>query len=348
VTARPVLGYFRGDDGYGLERAADRLADRLAGESGIPPERRRVDGAATTAGRIAEWVATAPLFGGGTIVIVIGPGPLIRSAADREAIEAVIAGLAPGNGLVFLDLTDGSARRSAAADALRDAVTDAGGETGELKAPTEGRLAAWVQQRADERSIHLAPGAAKALAERVGGFVREGDVDRRRMGIQAVNELEKLALYRGDAAITPTDVEALVAEAVPASTWALLDAVGERKVGAAADGLDRLIASIPAPVLIAQLHRRLRELIEVGDRLDAGTGLPVIARELKLKPFRAERLAAQARRWSLPELDAALIGLAGLDARVKGVPPASDAQVRLAFSLWLAERVGGAMAPVGS
>jgi DNA polymerase III delta subunit len=336
----PALGYFRGDDGYELERAADRVAARLEATSGLAPERRRVDGAATTAGRIAEWVATAPLFGGGTLVVVMEPGPLVRSAADRTALLDVIAGLAPGNGLVFLDPTDGSARRTAATDALRDAVAEAGGETAEHKAPSEGRLAAWIETRAAERGIALAPGAAKVLGERVGGFVREGDIDRRRMGIAAVNELEKLAIYRDGAPVRPEDVEALVAEAVPTSTWAFLDAIGERRIAIAVGGLDRLLATTPEPLLLALLHRRLRELLDVGDRLASGLSLQAIARELKLKPFRAERLTAQARRWELPELDAAIVGLADLDARVKGVPPATPAQRRAAFVLWLTERVG--------
>ena len=38
----PALGYFRGDDGYELERSADRLAARLEAVSGLAPERRRL------------------------------------------------------------------------------------------------------------------------------------------------------------------------------------------------------------------------------------------------------------------------------------------------------------------
>ncbi len=67
--------------------------------------------------------------------------------------------------------------------------------------------------------------------------------------------------------------------------------------------------------------------------------LPAIARAMKLKGYPAEKLAKQAAAWSLPELDAALEGLAELDARVKGAEPASEAQRRLAFVLWVRDRV---------
>jgi len=64
-------------------------------------------------------------------------------------------------------------------------------------------------------------------------------------------------------------------------------------------------------------------------------------RSMRLLPFRAETLTRQARTWSADELDAALEGLLDLDAIVKGVHgnPAGDAQHRLAFTLWLMDRV---------
>ena len=58
--------------------------------------------------------------------------------------------------------------------------------------------------------------------------VKDRDVDRRRMSELANAELEKLALYRPGGTVTNDDIEALVAEAVPGSTWAFLDALGSR------------------------------------------------------------------------------------------------------------------------
>ena len=83
-------------------------------------------------------------------------------------------------------------------------------------------------------------------------------------------ELDKLALFRGSAPITADDVRALVAEAIPASVWAFTDAVGERRAEAAVDLLDRLLEDTPEPVLLAVLHRRVRELLELGDASAAG------------------------------------------------------------------------------
>ncbi|HET9681918.1 MAG TPA: hypothetical protein VFP19_07755, partial [Candidatus Limnocylindrales bacterium] len=64
---------------------------------------------------------------------------------------------------------------------------------------------------------------------------------------------------------------------------------------------------------------------------------------MKLQPFRAEILVRQAAGWSLDELEAALEGLLELDALVKGVGGrgSDPARERLAFDLWITDRVAG-------
>ena len=138
-------------------------------------------------------------------------------------------------------------------------------------------------------------------------------------------ELDKLALYRGTAPIGPDDVRALVAEAVPGSVWAFTDAVGERRVEPALEFLERLFESTPEPVLLAVLHRRVRELLETRDRLDAGERLPAIGKAMGINTeYRMEKLRDQARLWTTTELIAALDGLVELDAMVKGAPGRGD------------------------
>jgi DNA polymerase III delta subunit len=132
---------------------------------------------------------------------------------------------------------------------------------------------------------------------------------------------------------------------VPGSAWGFLDAVGARRVPEAARLLERLLTDGTAlPVLVVQLHRRLRSLIEVREHLEAGEPAESLPRALKLKPFPAQKLAEQAGGWSLDELEAALAGLFELDVAMKGLEnvAASDAELVLGVELWIAERVGRA------
>ena len=325
--------------GHGLEAAADELARRVAGPDGPPLIRWRTTGASTRIAEIAERVATAPLFGGGTVVIVEDPAPLLRAADEREALLATLSAVAPGNALAFLEPVDGSSRRAATLDALRDAVRAAGGEVRQLVAPKEGAMARWIEERARERAIVLAPGAAELLARKIGAFVREGDIDRRRQGQLAISELEKLALLRLEDPVRREDVDALVADAVPGSIWALLDAVGERRVHDAAALVERVLDATPEPVVLAVLHRRVRELLLVADGRSRGEALPALARAMKLKEFPAKKLWAQAAGWTVEELEGALEGLLDLDGALKRRRGGAEARRRLAFDLWLAERV---------
>ncbi len=332
------LGYYWGDDAYSVGRGPAGLATRLSTD-GLPLERVRLTGASTTVAEIEERVATATMFGGGTLVVVSEPGPLVANKAPAARLVEVLRAVAEGNGLAFTDLVDGTGgRRPASLEALRNAVAAAGGEVREFKSPTQQGMARWISDRAAERGIKIAPPAAALLAERVGAFVREGDIDRRRQGELAVGELEKLALYRLDAPIGPDDVKALVTDTVPVSTWAFLDAVGMRRSAEAAELADGL-SDMPGPLLITHLHRRIRELIQIADLLAAGTPAPALVRILKLNPYRAEMLANQARNWTLPDLEAALAGLLELDATLKGHDGAGESQRRFAVSMWIAERV---------
>ena len=341
-----TLGFFWGDDEYGLEAAAIALGRRAAGPEGEPPGTWRTTGASTRVGDIAERVSTATLFGGGTLVIVEDPGPLVRAKADREALLATVATLAPGNALAFVELVDGTGRRAneladlpAGVAHLATGVGDLGGEVRRVLAPREGSMARWIEDRAAERGMRLEHGAAEALARKIGAFVREGDVDRRRQGRLAVAELEKLAVYRLDAPVRAEDVDALVADAVPGSTWAFVDAVGTRSARAAADLLDRLLETTPEPVLVAVLHRRIRELLLVADHRERGETIQATARALKLKEYPARKLWEQGHAWREDELIGALEGLLELDAGLKGERGSDGGRRRLAFSLWLAERV---------
>jgi DNA polymerase III delta subunit len=284
------------------------------------------------------------MFGGGTLAIVRGAGVLVRSGEGRALLLDAIAALAPGNGLAIVEETESNVKVPPSKP-LSDAIVDKGGIVRRFEAPRQEALAAWIEQRARERSIRLASGASRELATRVGGFVREGDVERQQQGRIAVMELEKLALrHADDEPVTVGDVQALVPEAVPGSMWAFVDAVGMRQRVRALELLERLIEDRPAPVLLAVLHRRIRELIAVQDRLERGETPGSLVRSMRLVPFRAETLARQAQGWTGPELDAALEGLLELDAQVKGVGgrASTDARDRLAFDLWITDRVAPA------
>ncbi len=248
VTASP-LAYLWGDDELSAGRAVDRMATALAAETGAPLERWELRGdrnaAASLLANLHERVATPVMFGGGTLAVVTNAGALTVKTEHRDAFLNAISLVAPGNALVVLEASQSGAR-APAQKRLVDAIASAGGTVREFKSPRAGALAGWIEAEARERGLRLAPGTAKTLAERVGGFVQEGDAERRHQTRIASIELDKLALFRGEGGVIgPDDVRALVAEAVPGTVWGFTDAVGERRRDRALELLDRLLETHP-------------------------------------------------------------------------------------------------------
>ena len=105
--------------------------------------------------------------------------------------------------------------------------------------------------------------------------------------------------------------------------------------------IERIFEVTAEPVVVAVLHRRIRELLEIADRIRSGERPQNLPRSMKLNPYRAEQLVSQASRWTVDELAHALGGLLDLDAMAKGMAgaPLGDAQHRLAFVRWISERV---------
>ena len=305
ATTSP-LAYFWGDDELSAARAIEALRAALGAESGSPPERWDVRGDRKHAGEqlagLHERIATPAMFGGGSLVVVTNPGPLVAAAEHRSAFHAAMGLLAPGNALVVLDTTQSGAK-GPSQKRLADAVAAAGGTIRKYESPRLGALPGWIEAEARRRGLQLAPGTAKALVVRIGGLIDINDIERGHLTRIASMELDKLALYRAGAQVTADDVRALVAEAVPGSIWAFTDAIGERRTATAMELLERLLDDTPEPVLLAVLHRRVRELLELGDRLAAGERLPVAARAMGINSdFRARTLAGQAKLWTTDEL----------------------------------------------
>jgi DNA polymerase III delta subunit len=342
----PLL-YVWGDDELAAERLVRRFATALAAELGSPLERwdLRADlaTASSDAAQLYERLATPAMFGGGTLAVVANPGALARRNDTRDRVIESIGLLAAGNAMAIVEAAKSNAK-GPGLKRFAESVTAAGGSVRAAQAPRPTGLGAWIESEARDRHLVLAGGAARELADRLGARVTEGDVDRRYLSRTASAELDKLALRHAldEGPVTPEDVRALVAETTPSSLWAITDAVGDRRAAAAAAAIDRALDTTPEPVLLAILHRRIVELLELGDRIAGGASLPAAARAMGItSEFRAKTLAGQARKWTTEQLTQALAGLVELDAMVKGVPGSEtdDAQRRLAFQLWVRDFV---------
>ena len=167
----------------------------------------------------------------------------------------------------------------------------------------------FVMQGARERNVRLSRPQAELVIQLAGNNLG-----------RLAGELDKLALLFGDAA--PPGDDALV-RAVSggqnASLFLITDKLGGKDLPGALGVLEHFLAETPNehPVLIGILARHTRQLLRVHSLMRLRVPEADWPSQLKLHPFLAKKVVAQARRFTQPELEAMLRALAALDVAVK-------------------------------
>ena len=187
---------------------------------------------------------------------------------------------------------------------------------------------ATVQNEAEAQGIPLAPDAAPFLVERCGHDIA-----------LLLSELEKCALRAGVGnVVTRGVIEEMTRKKAQETIFDLTDALGDRKT-AHALGLVRelLETGEAAPQILAMLVRHLRQLLQARSFLDAGLSLdastlrrlpPDIAAQLpkdnlasflQNQNWAGKRFTAQARNFSVEQLQLALEAALATDLAMKGI-----------------------------
>jgi DNA polymerase-3 subunit delta len=159
----------------------------------------------------------------------------------------------------------------------------------------ERQLSGFVREEARARGARFEPGAAEVLCDEVGA----------ELGPLA-DAVERLAMFvGGERAISPADVEQVVASTRQRSVFELADAVGERSRERALALLGAMLSARESGVrIVALLARHVRQLWSAKELLARGRMSKFdLAQALGMPPFFVDGIEAQARR-----LDRAALG----------------------------------------
>jgi DNA polymerase-3 subunit delta len=289
--------FFHGEEEFSREEAVARVVaaylDAATRDFNFDPLR----GAEVTADELASLVATPPMMAEHRVVIVRDAQGLSPKA--REVVEAATA--APPAGLILvLAATIPAASKAKFYDELKKRAVSA-----EFAPLDLNDAPGWMMESAREvHGAELDADAARAMVAAIGsdqGTLR--------------SELAKLVAYAGDRKrITLDDVCAVGGSIPRQDRWAWFDLIAERKFGEALATLPTLLeAGENAVGLVIGMGG---QLLKVGIACAGGQA----ALERELKPFQrwmAKRVVPQARRWTLPEVDAALGELLRTDRLLK-------------------------------
>lgn len=294
-----------GDDhGRIAERRATlrALAERESGTGGVEV----FEGEAATPEQIELALAAMTLAMGRRFVIVDG----VERWKDKEVEAHVVPALAaipPDTTIAFFAREDGRAKAPAA---LAAAVHAAGGDVAAETAKKPRELPRWVVGEAARLGITLQGAAAQALVAQVG--------DRPQ---RLLRELEKLAIEHGaGATVGVEEVEAAAAPSAERQVWGLVDALVARdRRGATRAYLALRDQGEALPRLVPLMARRLRDVLAVAARLEAGESPAAVKASMKMSPWAADRRLKEARATDADALRRALEGLADLELASRGL-----------------------------
>jgi DNA polymerase-3 subunit delta len=304
ATWKPAYLIHGDDHGrIGERRAALRArAEAESGAGGLEV----IEGDASTPENVGLALNAMTFAMGRRFVVVDGAERWKQADVDAHVVPA-LANLAPDTTVAFFAREDG---RLKVAASLPKAVAKAGGDVIEQATVKARDLPKWVQGEAKRLGLELESGAAQVLVAQVG--------ERQQ---RLLRELEKLALEHGPGTrLGAEDVTDAAADSAEIQVWGLVDALvarDRRTVFRAFLELREQGEAIGR--LIPLMARRLREVLAIADRLEAGESPAQVKSSIKGSPWALDRRIKEARGTDPEALRRALETLADLELQTRGM-----------------------------
>jgi DNA polymerase III subunit delta len=292
-----------GDDHGRIGERRASLRDRAEAETGAGGV-EAMEGDAATPEAVALALSAMTFAMGRRFIVVDGVERW--KDADLGPLLPVLADMPPETTVAFFAREDGRVKAPAK---LAKAVEKAGGRVLPEQLLKGRELPRWAIGQASKLGVTLENAAAQALVAAVG--------ERQQ---RLLRELEKLALEHGEGArIGVEEVEAAAAPSAERQVWPLVDALVARDERTGVRVLLELRAQGEAlPRLVPLMARRVREVLAIAERLEAGEAPAQIKGTLRMAPFAADRRIKEARGADAASLRRSLEALAHLELAGRG------------------------------
>ena len=299
-----------GDDHgrIGERRAALRaLAERQSGSNGVECFEGDTSAPDVVAGALA-----AMTFAIGRRFLIVDGAERWKDADIQTHLLPALASIGDETTIAFFAREEG---RFKVSPQLAKAVEQAGGSVAAERTMKARELPRWLQAEAAKLGVTLERDAAQALVAHVG--------ERQQ---RLLRELEKLALELGEGTrIGAEEVEQAASHSAEHQVWGLVDTLVAGDAAAATRAYLELAAQgEPVTRLVGLLARRVREVLAIAQRLEAGENTQQIKAGMKGSPWALDRRIAEARRSDADRLSRALEALSDLELATHGATELSD------------------------
>src|SRR5659263_700736 len=295
-----------GDEEYLIDRAVRALARQLIAPGCQDADSYTADWTSTAGDpdALLEMVSTPPFLSSQRMIIIKNSGLFAARSPDSAEISkkytALFSDIPDFCCLIFIEEK---------IDKRKKLLLDSAVQSGmliQVDRQSTDALCKWVGSALRKENIRITMEAINSLVDRTEGSMRV-------LG----NEIQKIVLYcagTGLSEVTINDIELICIPDIRGSIFQMTDAIGARNIGRALTVLDTLISmKEPVPKIRFMLARHLRQLICAKE-----LGRPEkIMAVLRVVPFVARNLSAQARYFQMSELTALYEACASSDFSVK-------------------------------
>lgn len=253
-----MIYVLHGEDSFSATEALRHLLDAVGPEDVRSSNVTDIEAREFSVDKLAAAAMVVPFLADRRVVIVRGlmgtaEGGQRRGRRGQDGAQArppaelatLLGELPPTSDVIFFE------SKLSPANPFLKAVAEAGGEQARVREFVPLRreaLAAWVSERAAQKGSSIDQRTAARLAEQIGPNLWVMD-----------SELEKLSIYCDGRPIGEDDVRALVSSTKDANVFALVDAIMERRTGAALTSMRQLLDEGAAgPYLLTMIARQAR------------------------------------------------------------------------------------------
>lgn len=312
TAEKPRIFLLFGDDTHAMESFVHGMIARMGDPGMAELNTTQLDGKVASNEDLRTAVNSLPFLGERRLVVLSHPLARAQGADGKKRFLAMLEEVPPSTALVLLvedQLFRGDWDTLRANHWLRKWVQEAGPKALErvCALPSPGDMPGWIQKEVRRQGGTFSAEAARSLAAAV-----ETNTEL------AAQEITKLLTYvDGKRAVEAEDVDLLCAPVGQGNIFDLVDAAAEGRTADALRELQILLEFQEALLVFAMLIRQYRLLLQAREILDEGGGAADIAREMVQRDFVANKLARQARRFSMQDLKSIYHRLLQLDEESK-------------------------------
>jgi DNA polymerase-3 subunit delta len=315
-----VIYLLYGADTYRARQTFRRIRDELAAESGdmLASNTTTLDGRSLTPGELLAHATAMPFLAPARLVVVerllatigeIRAGRRSKKTAADDPLEpgrraaATLSDPASMPETTTLVFMEEQIERTNSAFPIFAPIA----RTIEHAPLSKEDLPAWIDDRAREKGVKLAPRAMASLTQLVGPELWTIE-----------NELDKLAAYAQGETVEPETVALLVSAAQEGRIWDLTDAIEAGDERKALRAMRLLLGEGEASQrILVMIVRQFRQLTLVKDLRERGVRPDEVARASGVPNFRLGAVGAIASRFAWPALRAAYGRILEADLSVK-------------------------------